>query len=285
MGIFSGLEKLGIKKSEQLEIYPHEEEKVQETKKETSTGVPKTEVKEEEFLFDKTHICPLCDTTFTTRTVKIGKTKALAHDSDLRPRYRNIDVLKYDAIVCPKCGFAAITRYFKPVSSTQAKWIREQISDNFSGIEIPADKYTYEQAILMHKLALMTAVVKRAKTSERAYCCLKLAWLYRGMKEEQKDEALKADCRKNEEDLIRKAYEGYTEAFSTEAFPMCGMDELTVTYLVADLARQLKEYEVAQRWISKVIVSRSANERMKDKARMLKDQIMAEKSQEEEKTE
>ena len=123
MGIFSGLEKLGIKKSEQLEIYPHEEEKVQETKKETSTGVPKTEVKEEEFLFDKTHICPLCDTTFTTRTVKIGKTKALAHDSDLRPRYRNIDVLKYDAIVCPKCGFAAITRYFKPVSSTQAKWI------------------------------------------------------------------------------------------------------------------------------------------------------------------
>ena len=66
---------------------------------------------------------------------------------------------------------------------------------------------------------------------------------------------------------------------------MCGMDELTVTYLVADLARQLKEYEVAQRWISKVIVSRSANERMKDKARMLKDQIMADKSQEEEKTE
>ena len=105
------------------------------------------------------------------------------------------------------------------------------------------------------------------------------------LKEEQKDEALKADCRKNEEDLIRKAYEGFTEAFSTEAFPMCGMDELTVTYLVADLARQLKEYEVAQRWISKVIVSRSANERMKDKARMLKDQIMAEKSQEEEKTE
>ena len=62
-----------------------------------------------------------------------------------------------------------------------------------------------------------------------------------------------------------------------ELFPMCGMDENTCTYLVADLARRIGKDEEALRWLSRVITARDANERIKSKAREIRDLIMAER--------
>lgn len=45
--------------------------------------------------------------------------------------YMGVDSLKYDAILCPKCGYAALNRYFNFVMSSQAKNIKEKISANF----------------------------------------------------------------------------------------------------------------------------------------------------------
>ncbi|MBO4998706.1 MAG: DUF2225 domain-containing protein [Lachnospira sp.] len=278
MGIFSGLEKFGFIQNENIEIYDTGKSADKQDQKEEQSHLD-SNVEEKDLLFDKSHVCPLCDASFTTRTVKTGKAKIISHDSDLRPKYSHIDVLKYDAIVCPECGFAAMSRYFKPVSPTQAKWIREQISSNFQSFSIPKDTYSYDDAIAMHKLALMSTIVKHGKVSERAYCCLKLAWLNRGKWEECQDEDEKKQIKQEELELIEKAFEGFSDAFSKEGFPMCGMDELTVTFLVADLARQLKKFDTALQWSYKVISSMNANERIKDKARMLKDQIFEEQKQ------
>lgn len=79
--------------------------------------------------------------------------------------------------------------------------------------------------------------------------------------------------KKEELEFITHAYEGFVEAFSKEMFPMCGMDENTMTYLVADLARRVGKYDESSRWISKVLISRDANERIKDKARDLKEML------------
>ena len=65
-----------------------------------------------------------------------------------------------------------------------------------------------------------------------------------------------------------------------EMFPMCGMDENTVCYLMADLARRLFKYEDAGRWVARVLASRSANERIKAKARELKEHIAEEMKKE-----
>ena len=72
------------------------------------------------------------------------------------------------------------------------------------------------------------------------------------------------------------------EAFSKEPFPMCGMDETTMTYLTADLARQIGKYDEALRMIARVITARDANERIKSKARDMKDLIKAESGKSEE---
>lgn len=58
---------------------------------------------------------------------------------------------------------------------------------------------------------------------------------------------------------------------------MCGMDETTTTYLIADLARRIGKYEESSRWVSKVLTSRSASDRIKDKARDIKEMINQQK--------
>lgn len=283
MGIFSGLEALGLGKLKNTDVYKDEEQKKQEEK----AAAQKKEVKqmtEEECVFDKKVKCPVCDKEFKTKTVKTGRAKLIGQDTDLRPKYQIIDSLKYDAVLCPNCGYAALSRFFNYMSTVQAKMIREQIGSTFKSVDRgDSPIYSYDEAIMRHKLALLSTVVKKGKASERAYVCLKLAWLTRGKSETLSEdteeiEKVREQLHKEEMEYIANAYEGFTVAFSKEEFPLCGMDELTVTYLVSDLARQLGKYEEAKRYISRILTSRDSNERIKSKARALKDMITEEEA-------
>lgn len=276
--LFSGLEAFGLKNLSNINIYD-KKEKEEDTKAEKTE---KTGFSEEENIFDKTYTCPVCDKEFKSKTVKAGKVKLLSLDTDLRPKYQYMDPLKYDAIVCPNCGFSALNRFFKYVTNAQATLIKNNISVNFRGIKDNGETYSYDDAIARHKLALISAIVKKSKTSERAYTCLKLAWLIRGKMETlptdtQNHDNLMKEMAKEELDFLAKAYDGFVEAFSKEPFPMCGMDENTNTLLVAELARRLGKYDESGRWISKVLISRDANERIKTKAREIKDMLQKEK--------
>lgn len=276
--LFSGLESFGLGELQGLDVYNTGSSDKKDGNKESE----KPKITEEDFVFDKTHACPVCDNEFKSKSIKTGKVKLLGADSDLRPKYQLVDSLKYDAIVCPSCGYSALNRFFNYMTAPQAKLIKEQITVNFRGIENNGEIYTYDEAIARHKLVLVNTIVKKAKNSERAYTCLKIAWLLRG-----KAETLPADTdnydqeiaklKSEEDEFIYNAYEGFTTAFSKEMFPMCGMDENTVTYLVADLARRCGKFDEAGRWISKVLVARDANERIKSKARDLKELIVQNK--------
>lgn len=133
---------------------------------------------------------------------------------------------------------------------------------------------------MRHKMALLNTVVKKGKTSERAYTCLKLAWLFRGKREEMMRGEYKQEevdeLLKEEVEFLENAHEGFVAAFSKEGFPMCGMDQHTVVYLVAELARRTGKIDEAKRWVSKVLVARDANKRIKDKALALKELLQEE---------
>lgn len=270
--IFSGLESFGIKNVDHIEIF---EEEVKEDKKVPMQEVEPKVVSEEDFLFEKTYTCPVCEHKFKSKMVRTGKAKLLGADTDLRPKYQGVDSLKYDAVMCPKCGYAALNRYFNFVMAAQAKAIREQISANFKDEQKEDKIYDYDTALARHKLALLNTVVKKGKASEKAYTCLKIAWLYRGkrekMKAEGKDRHKQEELFKEEMQFLMTAYEGFQSAFSKEDFPMCGMDQNTLSYLLADLARRVGKVEDAKRWVSKVLVARNANKRIKDKALDLKE--------------
>lgn len=278
--LFSGLERFGITNAniEDMDLFGKEEDiKVEKVEERKTVNA----LKEEDMLFDKHYRCPVCDMEFKSKCVMSGKAKLIGTDSDLRPRYQNIDCIKYDVVVCNHCGYSSLTRFYNMVTTAQGKLIKESISSSFKPIEYESDIYSHDEAILRYQLALANTMVKRGRASEKAYTCLKLAWLYRGkaesLDETDIDYATKLEeVTEEEEKFITNAYKGFTLAMEKEAFPICGMDEPTYIYVLADLARRCKDYEIAIKLISQIVVSRSASSKVKDKARELKEIIREE---------
>lgn len=237
----------------------------------------KKEVQEQEFLFDKAYTCPICGNKFKAKTVKSGKAKMAGSDMDLRTRYEQIDMLKYDIIMCPDCGYAALDRFFNSVTSVQVKNVKEKICATFKPRE-PREFYTYDEALDRYKLALANAMVKQSNSSEQAYICLKTAWVLRGKAEHlDKDlpdyEAQKKQCEDEENRFLKNALDGLLSARQTEPFPMCGMDEPTVDYIIGVTAMRFEQYDLTSRLIAGIIQSREASPRLKDRARDVKAEL------------
>ena len=112
------------------------------------------EKNEKALLIDKQYTCPVCDKQFHSKVVKANSAKFVDTMADLRPIHSNINITKYDAICCPNCGFAALTKNFTNTTATQRKLIREKISSNYkSHPETVCDFYTTEMAISRMKMA------------------------------------------------------------------------------------------------------------------------------------
>lgn len=281
MGIFSAMDGLGLGDFAGRKILEGNDGGFgkQGTKGDEPEKTP--EELEKETLFDKTYECPICNLTFKTKCVRVGRARLESKDTDLRPIYNHVDPIKYDVVTCDKCGYSALSRYFGKLVTRQIRDISEEIGSKFHGIEPAASKdiFTYDDAITRYQLALVTAIVKKAKNSERAYTCLKYAWVLRGKRQylAAKPEGIKPEENKalyqDEMECLKNAYEGFIKAVSSETFPIAGMDENTLNYLMADLARRLGKYEEALRLLAMVITSRSAPSRMKDEALKLKELI------------
>ena len=289
MNLFSGLEKFGLKADEDMNLFEDE------NKKSSTTGSGAKEVEiptEESFLLPKAVRCAVCDKVFKRKMVKNGRVKREEPDQELRPRFQYIDTLKYNITSCPFCGYTALNNYFEHLPAGQVKLVQEKICANFKPEpqkeEDEVKPYDYDTAVNMHKLSLFTAIAKKAKTSEKAYNCLVISWLLRAQKESltedtEENKAKKEACAKEEEEFYKQAYEGFFKAVATEMFPMCGMDQSTVDYLLACMASHFKQYDVASKCIANVLTSASANRKIKDKALAMKEDIVAEIHKEKEK--
>ena len=272
--VLSGLEKFGLSSLENIDIY-QEKEKEGRTKEENTGGIT-MEVSEESILFDKTYNCPCCGESFKTKAIRVGKNTLVRLDSDLRPIYKYADATKYDAIVCTKCGYAGLIKNFDSISDRHIKDVREKISAKFKGIDESKKIYSYEDAVERTQLALLSTVIKCGRNSEKAYICLKLAWLIRGMKEALDKAASDYDAKcekldKEELNYLKNAYDGFTDAYMNEKFPICGMDENTLCIIMAETARKLDNKHDALRYLETVIISKNATDRMKDMARDIRE--------------
>ncbi len=282
MDLLSGLEQFGINvEQENTEIYAEEKRKEQsKVKTSGEKTVVRAKLPETEFLFTKRIRCTICDRVFDVRMVKNARVKRLQPDFDLRPRFENIDTLKYDVYACPYCGYAAMGRYFEHLTKGQIQLVKDNVCANFKRTgDAEPDSYTYEQAIARYKLALYNSMVKRAKTSEKAYTCLKISWLYREMAgmdaASEEEKAKKAEYEKLQEEFYKEAYEGFQKALATETFPMCGMDSFTMDYLMASMACHFKDFSYASKSVSNILSSQIADRRIKNRALELKEEIIA----------
>ena len=276
-GILSGLKSLGLGDLEKRELYEEEEKVIPIRKAEPKRSV----VEEKDLIYDKSFSCPVCDEKFTSKVMKTGRTRLVSTDLDSRPIYEGIDSNKYDVVVCPECGYAAMGSDFQPLLSAQVKMVQEEICNKIKLQPPVGETYQYEEVIPRYRVALACAIVKHGKDSEKAHICLHFAWLLRGyaqmLEEEGKLTAEDAkELKEQERECLQKALEGLVNARQKENLPICGMDQTSLDYIIAALAYELGKATIAAKMVSEILVSPVANSRIKDKARYLKQLILEE---------
>ena len=111
-----------------------------------------------------------------------------------------------------------------------------------------------------------------------------MAWLLRSYREylaaqEGDNKAMIESLQAQEDEYEENAYRGFLEARTSESSPIAGMDSTTLDYLLAQLSFYLKDYTTCSRMVSGILTSPSANARIKDKVRDLKDRLTAAKDQ------
>lgn len=260
--IFSDLKGFGLDGAQDLEIFSKEKpvEKKQASVQEKTISV-------ESVLYTAKLKCPVCSKEVEFRAVKTGKVRLLKSDLDLRPIYDILDPSMYEVVCCNSCGYAALKKQFLTITPKKIELIKKNVSVQFVGRTYP-DIYTYEHAIERYKLALFDAMVMDASDSEKAFICLKIAWLYRAYYESnpELDEKKKEQLQSNENTFLGHALEGFKIAHFKEHFPTMGLDLLTVKFLIGELSRRLGLIDEASKWISEVIVSKTVSRRLKDRA-------------------
>ena len=280
MNLLSGMEKFGFSMDGELNILADDKPKKEVAPKKAAAPVVK---QEKDFVIDKKVRCPVCDKEFLIKAVLTTKLKRLEPDFDLRPNYEHVDKCKYDFISCPRCGYSALDTTFAKIDTARVKLIKAEFCPSFKpqANEKIGDTYTYEYSIEKFKLALICTMKKRAKMSEKAYVCLKIAWLRRAqLKEFENDE--KADpkvvemVKKEYEGFYAQAYEGFMKAVSQETPPYCGMAAEAVEFMLANMSVHYKKYDAAMKILARLIQSASTSRKLKDKCIELKDQIVAE---------
>ena len=163
--------------------------------------------------------------------------------------------------------------YFEPLSSFQIKRLKEQVMSKYKPVleDKGTSTYSYEDAITRYQLCLVSAMVKNSKMSEKAYICLKTAWLYREIYDNTPDFSKEEVLKRRK---LKEQYDGFIKAVSSEAPPFCGMNMNTMEYLLANMSVYFQDVPVATRYISNLITSKTISSKMKDRALDLKDQLL-----------
>ena len=213
-------------------------------------------------LYDKSRTCPLCRHNFTSKAIKVGKNRLISVDEDLYAHYDIVNPLLYDIIVCPECSYSATTKNFDSLMSRHRKLLQDtfkkhSIHNNFS------EFVSISEAISMHKLALLSSITKKSKIGEQAYIALHISWLYRDLGDKS-----------NERLFTDRAYCGFNEALSTEHFPIQGLDEATLLYMLAAMAHNLGYNSESKKILSSLIVMSGLSTRLKDHILTLKQKIL-----------
>lgn len=294
MGILSGLKNFGVdlqkddiyadnKSDGAAEAAAAEKKAAEEAAAKKAAEAKNKKIDEADFLLAKSYTCPVCDAAFKSLTVKANRARRVDSDIDLRPIYDPIDMLKYQIVSCPECGYSGFARTFPYITANQKKAVREKIAFNFKPdpSKTGHTTHSYEEALERYQMALATDMVIGAKASEKADLCLMMAWVVRGQRksldESDPEYAGKLqECRSAEDELLKNALDGFIQARQTEGYPMCGnMDQHTVDYIIAALYYKSKEFDKSLKMLAEILISNSAGKAIKDKARLLKDKIMA----------
>lgn len=195
--------------------------------------------------YEKKIDCLHCKTSFPTLKVRSKFIKIAQTESDFQPIYTddNVNALYYNVFVCQHCGFSFtedFTKYFAPGIQDE---INKQISNNWAPHNFKGDRTIFD-AIQAYKLAFLCATIKKEKYVITSGLALRLAWLYRSLKNTGQELR-----------FLKISRDHYMESFSNGDYSSTQMSETRMMYMVAELSRRIEDDENATRFFSRVIES------------------------------
>ncbi len=216
------------------------------------------------FVVQKT--CPVCGKL--TRVVKVrSRLLATQVDNDFCSHYADFNPYYYTIWVCENCGFATNEkRFMKPMPEKHKDILRDfltkrTVTFGFSEVR------SHAEAVASFKLAILFAEMLKAPASQMAGLTLELAWLFRFSEETEK-----------EREMMEKAVQLYSDSFLREHYPIGGMTDMTVIYLISALYYRLGDVEKSTQYLSRIIGdydSKIQERKLYERARQLWQEIRA----------
>lgn len=193
-------------------------------------------------LYDRHYVCPVCGFEFTSKQVKTSAVRAKERRKDFHTIFSGDNPTFYGVICCSKCGFTQFESDFKEsVSPTNKEIIKMVVSKNWKEQDFNQDR-SLQDAIKVHKIAMVSYMALKTKQSVIAKLMLRLAWFYDELGDE--NESLK---------YTKLALDAFVKSYETEKQEDAEEKELEVIYLIGELNRQLKNYKEAIKWYSMVV--------------------------------
>ena len=196
--------------------------------------------------YEKKIECLHCKKTFSTLKVRSKSFRVVKSDTDFQPIYdeNQINALYYNVFVCEHCGFSFtedFSKYFAPGVSEE---INRQITSKWNPHNFRGERTVF-QAIEAYKLAFLCATLKKEKSIIMAGLLLRLAWLYRSLKNTGQEER-----------FMKMARDHYVESYSTGDYLSTQMTDVRVMYIIGELSRRIGDDSTATRFFSRVIESK-----------------------------
>lgn len=198
-----------------------------------------------EFTFTVQKTCPICGES--TRIVKT-KSKLMVEktDEDFCVHYKGFNPYFYKIWFCEHCGFAADEKTFLgTMPSLHKKKIQEFLAQRKLGMQFVEER-GIPDAVASFKLAIFYAEMTDQPLARRAGLYLELAWIYRADGEQEK-----------EAEMMHRAADLYDTSLMTERYPINGLSDNTVVYLIGAIYFRMQDYEKSTQYLSRIIGDQS----------------------------
>lgn len=185
--------------------------------------------------------CPVCGET--TRVVKV-KSKLLAErtDEDFCVHYKDFNPYFYKIWFCEHCGFAADEKIFLgSIPLTHKRKIQEFLNSRKLGLKFVEERQVPD-AVASFKLAIFYAELTGQSLAKRAGLYLELGWIYRASEEKER-----------EGEMLERAISLYDRSLMTERYPINGLSDNTVIYLIGAIYYRLHDFEKSTQYLSRII--------------------------------
>lgn len=185
--------------------------------------------------------CPICGET--TRIVKV-KSKLLVEstDEDFCAHYKGFNPYFYKIWFCEHCGFAADEKTFLgSIPLAHKRKIQEFLNSRNLGLKFVEERQTPD-AVASFKLAIFYAELTGQSLAKRAGLYLELGWIYRASEEKER-----------ENEMLERAISLYDRSLMTERYPINGLSDNTVIYLIGAIYYRLQDFEKSTQYLSRII--------------------------------